>query len=245
MTAAALIVACGAIPSHSSTTSSSDPSPPTAAKVLEPWHPPHGGAKCVTDWNCSLGGSCLDGKCVCDPWFTGLNCTYLNLQRAKPDAGLQVDGFHSWGGHASLDKASGKWFGYFSFMVRHCNLSTSTYTHTLHACLIPFTSSHSCHVLQSTTDSMCDPLPCVHVASWSSSSTAIPRLSPHDLVPTTAACANHWRHTSRRFGVGVRTWQILGRPILGLYLRLRPKWTGHTHSMGTTTPARWLLVRRR
>ena len=44
----------------------------------------HGGGGCATDWDCSLGGTCAAKKCECDVWFTGANCTYLNLQPAKP-----------------------------------------------------------------------------------------------------------------------------------------------------------------
>jgi hypothetical protein len=99
---------------------------PILAADPVPWVPPHGGGPCQTDWNCSLGGECTAGKCVCDVWFTGSNCTYLNLQRAKPDAGLQVPNYHSWGGHAAFDQAKGLWFGLFSFMVRRCNLDSWT-----------------------------------------------------------------------------------------------------------------------
>jgi hypothetical protein len=52
---------------------------------------PQGGAACVTDMDCTLGGECLASVCVCDPWWTGANCALLNLE-APPDAnqGLQV-----------------------------------------------------------------------------------------------------------------------------------------------------------
>ena len=92
-----------------------------------PWLPPHGGGACTSDWNCSLGGECSSaGTCACDPWWTGRNCTYLNLQRAKPDAGFRPPGYHSWGGHAAFDAASGLWRGFFSFMVRRCDLNSWT-----------------------------------------------------------------------------------------------------------------------
>lgn len=99
-----------------------------------PYLPPHGGGVCASDWDCSLGGECTDKKCVCDPWFTGSNCTYLNLQRAKPDAGFQVPGFHSWGGHSVFDAKAQVWRGFFSFIVRRCTLSAwTTNSATVHA----------------------------------------------------------------------------------------------------------------
>jgi hypothetical protein len=103
--------------------SASAQAPPT---TLQPWIPPHGGGPCATELDCSLGGLCTAGKCVCDPWFTGSNCTLLNLQRAKPDAGFRPPGYHSWGGHAAWDEGSGRWMGLFSFMVRRCSLSAWT-----------------------------------------------------------------------------------------------------------------------
>ena len=85
---------------------------------------PHGGALCTTDWNCSLGGVCENGKCTCDPWFTGANCTFLNVVDAEKDWGFQVPGSYSWGGHAHFDKKSNKWHGFFAFMEEHCTLAT-------------------------------------------------------------------------------------------------------------------------
>ena len=103
------------------------PLPPAPAPPpLRPWQPPNGGGACTTDWNCSLGGECTAGKCVCDPWFTGHNCTLLNLQRAKPDAGFRPPNYHSWGGHAAWDERRGLWMGLFSFMVRRCSLDAWT-----------------------------------------------------------------------------------------------------------------------
>eukprot|EP00041_Stephanoeca_diplocostata_P010867 m.174123 g.174123 ORF g.174123 m.174123 type:complete len:448 (+) comp18321_c0_seq3:89-1432(+) len=99
-----------------------------------PYLPPHGGGGCTSDWNCSLGGECVHQECVCDPWFTGSNCSYLNLQRAKPNAGFQVPGFHSWGGHSVFDSKAQVWRGFFSFMVRRCTLSAwTTNSATVHA----------------------------------------------------------------------------------------------------------------
>eukprot|EP01060_Flectonema_neradi_P009144 TRINITY_DN16538_c0_g1_i1.p1 TRINITY_DN16538_c0_g1~~TRINITY_DN16538_c0_g1_i1.p1 ORF type:complete len:411 (+),score=44.06 TRINITY_DN16538_c0_g1_i1:54-1235(+) len=87
---------------------------------------PHGGAACKTDWDCSLGGICVNSLCNCDPWFTGANCTFLNLVDADTDWGFQVPASYSWGGHASYDTSSKKWFGFFAFMEDHCSLQEWT-----------------------------------------------------------------------------------------------------------------------
>lgn len=82
---------------------------------------PQGGANCTTDWECSLGGVCTTGACVCDVWFTGPACDLLNLAPAEPNQGLQVPGYHSWGGHSLLNPKDGLYHGFYSFM---CNGST-------------------------------------------------------------------------------------------------------------------------
>lgn len=40
---------------------------------------PKGGAACHTDWDCTLGGGCVNGSCVCDAAFTGANCAFFDL----------------------------------------------------------------------------------------------------------------------------------------------------------------------
>eukprot|EP00898_Chlorokybus_atmophyticus_P003726 jgi/Chlat1/4354/Chrsp29S04505 len=54
---------------------------------------PKGGGPCADDWDCSLGGVCNDGKCVCDPTWTGASCATLHLMSVdrsrmgyRPDA---------------------------------------------------------------------------------------------------------------------------------------------------------------
>ena len=84
---------------------------------------PHGGAACSTDWDCALGGACTAGHCACDPWFTGRNCTLLNLARAKPHNGLRLPGHSTWGGHAVYDNATDTWVGFFSLIAGGCLLS--------------------------------------------------------------------------------------------------------------------------
>lgn len=95
----------------------------------------HGGGNCTTDWDCSLGGLCVDAECSCDRWFTGPNCVLLNLQRANfPGDGMdyRTQNYYSWGGHCIKDK--GLYHGYFSFMCRHATLdSWTTASSVVHA----------------------------------------------------------------------------------------------------------------
>lgn len=105
--------------------------------------PVHGGGACSSDWDCALGGTCTGtpSKCTCDPWWTGSNCTLLNLQPAKAGNGFDLtelrtggDTFHgakwtgwsSWGGHAVYDNSTAAgdapWVGVFSLMARGCGL---------------------------------------------------------------------------------------------------------------------------
>ena len=61
---------------------------------------------------------------MCDAQYTGPLCGVVALRRAKPDNGMQVNGTHTWGGHALKDPASGSWVGYFSYMAAGCDLAT-------------------------------------------------------------------------------------------------------------------------
>eukprot|EP00040_Diaphanoeca_grandis_P001641 m.19049 g.19049 ORF g.19049 m.19049 type:complete len:456 (-) comp12323_c0_seq1:657-2024(-) len=112
----------------------------SAQRTAVPW----GGGGCATDWDCSLGGVCTgtNGRCVCDPWFTGLTCDLLNLQ--PPENNQQglchkgFDSYYSWGGRSVPEKTtttsmidnkeetSTKWHLYASFMCKHNSLSKWT-----------------------------------------------------------------------------------------------------------------------
>ena len=87
---------------------------------------PNGGAPCNSGWDCSLSGVCNSSAvCECDAWATGPRCDLLNLAPAHPDAGLQVDGYYSWGGHAAYD-GEGSYHLFASFMCRHATLGEWT-----------------------------------------------------------------------------------------------------------------------
>eukprot|EP01043_Picozoa_sp_COSAG02_P051257 COSAG02_NODE_5373_length_4390_cov_3.127709_2_plen_494_part_00 len=63
-------------------------------------------ARCTKDWDCSLAGTCVSGKCVCDAWASGSDCSYLNFQPIDRKSGLgYIDPtWSSWGGNAVLGK---------------------------------------------------------------------------------------------------------------------------------------------
>lgn len=88
---------------------------------------PFGGGPCDSDWDCSLGGVCTSSKCVCDVWWTGPQCTFLNLQPAESlsSQGLQVPNYFSWGGHPVQD-ANGEYHLFASFMCDHASLDQWT-----------------------------------------------------------------------------------------------------------------------
>ena len=91
---------------------------------------PHGGGICNTIDDCSLGGDCVAARCVCDAWWTGADCSLLNLQRprlasAAGTCGPQFDSYYSWGGR-SIKGADGRYHLFASFMCRHATLSQWT-----------------------------------------------------------------------------------------------------------------------
>ena len=62
-------------------------------------------AACASDWDCSLAGTCTAGKCVCDAWTSGSDCSYLKFQPVRRSAMGYVDpSWSSWGGNAVLGK---------------------------------------------------------------------------------------------------------------------------------------------
>ena len=91
---------------------------------------PQGGGKCRSEEDCSLGGLCNDGLCVCDAWFTGPTCALLNLQaqesRNAGTCGPHYDGYYSWGGRTLRDPEDGRHHLFASFMCRHNSLSKWT-----------------------------------------------------------------------------------------------------------------------
>ena len=72
---------------------------------------PSMGFACKSDWDCSLAGTCdvASGKCSCDAWASGTDCSYLAFAPLEHAALGYVDAEHSsWGGNA-VKGSDGKW----------------------------------------------------------------------------------------------------------------------------------------
>ena len=64
-----------------------------------------------SDWDCSLAGICMrSGECACDPWTSGVDCSYLNFEAVDRQAsvGYLDPKWSSWGGNAVLG-SDGQW----------------------------------------------------------------------------------------------------------------------------------------
>lgn len=53
----------------------------------------------MTSSDCSLNGDCVDGSCVCDPWWSGsATCDVLAINPANKSEGYHNATYASWGG---------------------------------------------------------------------------------------------------------------------------------------------------
>lgn len=87
---------------------------------------------CTTAADCSLGGKCTNGACICWPLWTGVNCSLLNLLPASPldnvtdypAAWARPDTQSSWGGRPIHDDDANDWKLYAADMSLHCGLDS-------------------------------------------------------------------------------------------------------------------------
>ena len=80
-------------------------------------------AVCQGAADCSLGGICVGGVCVCDAAFTGPTCSRLNLLPAPTTALWNAgNATASWGGNVVFDESDGKWHLFFAELLDHCPL---------------------------------------------------------------------------------------------------------------------------
>ena len=73
--------------------------------------------QCTNDWDCSLAGTCIEGKCECDPWAEGVDCSYLRFQPVDKSKLGYLDEHHSsWGG-SIVQKSNGEFLMYVSEII--------------------------------------------------------------------------------------------------------------------------------
>jgi hypothetical protein len=77
-------------------------------------------AICQSEMDCSLGGVCVNGKCLCDKTWKGPTCTALNLLPANRSEGLHQATYASWGGMAVEE--GGRYHLFFADFTNHCGL---------------------------------------------------------------------------------------------------------------------------
>lgn len=91
-------------------------------------------AGCTDDFDCSLAGKCVAGKCVCQPWTKGADCAALRLAPLKSAAVLQsavlpVGNTTRWGG--SIAEEGGKYHLFSAEMADGCTLGVWTFKSTV------------------------------------------------------------------------------------------------------------------
>eukprot|EP00730_Choanoeca_flexa_P003750 TRINITY_DN11492_c6_g1_i7.p1 TRINITY_DN11492_c6_g1~~TRINITY_DN11492_c6_g1_i7.p1 ORF type:complete len:381 (+),score=61.27 TRINITY_DN11492_c6_g1_i7:147-1289(+) len=52
---------------------------------------------CSNDRDCSFGGRCQAGACLCNPGYTGVNCSQLDNQTIPIESGFRMADYHVWG----------------------------------------------------------------------------------------------------------------------------------------------------
>ena len=70
--------------------------------------------------DCSLGGECVQGGCVCDKTWLGPKCAALNLLPANRSEGVHRPSYASWGG-LPVEEA-GQFHLFFADFTQHCGL---------------------------------------------------------------------------------------------------------------------------
>lgn len=78
---------------------------------------------CVSSLDCSLNGDCIDSTCMCDPAWSGLDCSALAFLPAPVKGGYRNATEASWGGYPIQD-AEGTWHLFHAQMLYECSLNT-------------------------------------------------------------------------------------------------------------------------
>ena len=86
--------------------------------------PPPAPPECRDAVDCSLGGECKEGTCVCDAAWKGPHCVQLDLTPASPTPLCDNGGDQSWGGNAVYDASDGKWHLFYAEFLHDCPLGS-------------------------------------------------------------------------------------------------------------------------
>eukprot|EP00730_Choanoeca_flexa_P005422 TRINITY_DN11938_c6_g1_i12.p1 TRINITY_DN11938_c6_g1~~TRINITY_DN11938_c6_g1_i12.p1 ORF type:complete len:394 (+),score=50.30 TRINITY_DN11938_c6_g1_i12:2-1183(+) len=81
---------------------------------------------CESVDDCSLGGDCVQGSCVCDSTWTGSKCSVLNLANGSLDNGCALcnSTTDSWGGSVRYDSQTGNYVMTAAIMLNQCGLNS-------------------------------------------------------------------------------------------------------------------------
>ena len=77
---------------------------------------------CTSAVDCSLGGECVQGACVCDKTWSGPTCAALNLLPANRSEGMHQASYASWGGLPVEE--DGQFHLFFADFTLHCGLGS-------------------------------------------------------------------------------------------------------------------------
>ena len=89
---------------------------------------------CSDEFDCSLGGECVDSKCVCNPEWRGEDCGILNLLPATNYKAFYRATESSWGGSVLFNTNDNKYHMFVADMAYNCTLpSWQTNCRILHS----------------------------------------------------------------------------------------------------------------
>eukprot|EP00040_Diaphanoeca_grandis_P020918 m.111227 g.111227 ORF g.111227 m.111227 type:complete len:514 (+) comp28107_c1_seq1:39-1580(+) len=86
----------------------------------------HAIGECTSSFDgCHLNGDCVNGKCQCDPWWSGAaDCSVVAFEPQEKNVGYYNTSAASWGGLPI--EVDGTWHLFHAQMMNHCGLGTWT-----------------------------------------------------------------------------------------------------------------------
>ena len=85
-----------------------------------------GSYSCSNEFDCSLGGQCVNSKCVCNPEWRGEDCGMVNLLPATNYKAFYRATESSWGGSVLYNENDSKYHMFVSDMSYNCTLEEWT-----------------------------------------------------------------------------------------------------------------------